>query len=180
MNYKKNDRIKAKGFVVRVFDSLNFDIDFILDSETESLYDSVTKNTYRYVDYYGKEHISRSFRCRLDGVGVNKDTQDKRFAYRDHVRSSHIVNLFDGWIDCYISDIDVYGRLLIDYAPFKEVIDRRPGYFIYNPNNLADHNGRKMYIMDDETIPQTVPKIRKNQVTYSPMNRVAVGSDFFG
>lgn len=125
---KSNYYHSIPGFVVNVHDALNYDIDInspynYLDypkddsfDDLESLNSRLIVNTYTYKTNDDIK-IGVAYRCRLRGIKVNnsndkdRSTLDRKLFF---ISVSKLIDREDGWIDCIIRGIDVYGRLLID------------------------------------------------------------------
>lgn len=139
--YQRHEKIdNVDAYVVRIYNSINYDIDLQLSSAVMSKYKNLTTNIYKYTDDEGVSHQSMTYRCRLEGVGIRD--QDRRSTFRDYLYIIQMINKHDGWVKCSVGDVDVYGRLLIRCNLFYNCIQGRPGYQVYNdpaPRSLNNH-----------------------------------------
>lgn len=135
--YQRFDDIPAiKGYVVNVFDSLNFDIDLDLPDTIRRRYANVISNKYTYKDDNGQIKTGTAYRCRLRGISVLTKSRG-RSNYRGvsraliilqrkaHVDIIHQIDRQNGQVLVTASDVDIYRRLLIDIFDPISNIDMR-------------------------------------------------------
>lgn len=117
------------GFIVNVHDATNFDIDLEISPELYDRYRDVISNQYTYQDLGQdflenpdlnrlkiKPIVGTTYRCRLRGVGINQ-LPNSDHTYKNNIMCVEVKQLIDrsdGWVNCTLSDIDVYQRLLVD------------------------------------------------------------------
>lgn len=106
---KYRDKKLYDGYVVNVYNLLNYDIDLILD---DYKYKNVVFNEYTY-QCDDIIYTSKSYRCRLNGILIHdKNNKKKKHMYTYEINKK--IDKVDGWIQCYIAGVDVFNRLLID------------------------------------------------------------------
>lgn len=114
----------VKAFMVNVHDATNYDIDLILPSHLLTRYRTVLSNNYLYKEFNDltinpetidnlPNRIGITYRCRLRGVGLNANL-DRRINFQLATEIKQLTDRTDGWINCVLTDIDIYRRLLID------------------------------------------------------------------
>jgi hypothetical protein len=105
------------GYVVNIYDVLNYDIDI------KTSISNLITNPYTYKDIVnvitgelGIEKKSTTVRCRLVGIGINQKNKKQKNEMTYEVKK--LINHVDGWVKCTIVGVDVYNRLLLDiYLP---------------------------------------------------------------
>lgn len=124
--YQKMKKIyNVSAYVVNVHDATNFDIDFTLPKEVLKKYKSVVSNEYTFVDLDGdffQKPLSQSdyeishgvaYRCHLMGVGVVSGPNVWKKYSQETIKIRQLIDRADGWVECTLSDIDIYNRLLV-------------------------------------------------------------------
>lgn len=121
---KMNDINGIVGFIVNIYDGINFDIDLHIPKDMINNYSTVITDNYTYknlsCEYFINGDLDSNnfegivYRCHLRGIGINKNTNNihKVNLLTNYVKK--IIDKSDGWVICNISDIDVYNRLLVD------------------------------------------------------------------
>lgn len=107
------------GYVVNIYDAVNFDIDLYIPNEYKDLYSNVIKNSYTFTDMGEQSKVltRNVLRCRLRGIQMVKDngSRKRRGALCKVIQRIEKQN---GWVICDLGDIDIYRRILIDiYDP---------------------------------------------------------------
>jgi len=100
------------GYVVNVYNVLNYDIDFNLEL---SQYKNVITNDYTYqlIDEPEKQYKGKTYRCRLNGLLIhNKNNKKKKHSYTFDIIKQ--IDRADGWVQCCIIGVDTFNRLLVD------------------------------------------------------------------
>lgn len=119
--YTKLTEIKVKGYIVTIQSPLNYDIDLNIPKEKLANYFKAEKKKYTHdtidndllekVDKYDRimvrEKTSFCYRCRLKDI--KKIEQKAKNQILNDVKS-HLVCRD---VTCYISDIDMFGRILV-------------------------------------------------------------------
>src|SRR5258708_1727641 len=101
------------AFVVNVHDYLNYDIDMDINSIN---YKNIIVNDYTYVDvvdYVNDKYIiknSKSFRCRLNGVGIRNKIYNKKIKNEYTINVKKLIDRADGWVKCKIYGIDLFNN----------------------------------------------------------------------
>lgn len=128
------------GHVINVHDSLNLDIDIILDKEDMNTCASVICDNYSYQDANDSEmKEGLAYRCRLKGLAhqvlktKTQDTYKQRYVRTKknygagkwskdaHLTMIRLIDRFNGWILLKIHNIDVYNRLIVSlYDPITK------------------------------------------------------------
>lgn len=117
------------GYVAHIYDILNYDISFNFNPILEKRYESAPHKEYIYQDVevdenypFGPTKISKekAYRCRVRGLLhtiTNHELKTKEICKLNYTLMMTIFRLLDienGFITCTISDIDRYGRILVD------------------------------------------------------------------
>ena len=133
------------GYVVNIYDALNYDIDFpYVDKTQHKVLSQAIQNVYCYKNIMKCGAMSNelqgcSYRCRLNGIEMNAKTYNRRQIKMYTHDIKQWVDRVDGWVHCWIRGVDIYQRLLIDlYLPKVDV-------------NLCDYLLLKLN--DDHTVP---------------------------
>lgn len=128
--YKKeillDEKITAIGFVVNIYDPVNFDVDIIITDMDREKLKSANVETYVYDDYKNCSLVQKSkrgqlYRCRIYGIGVDRQMKPdiKRIPLFNKLKKK--IDELDGWIVCDILGIDNHSRLLVDlYLPYRD------------------------------------------------------------
>ncbi len=144
---------KIKGYVVNIYDALNYDIDFsFINPAHYKLLNEVITNHYGYKNIsrtgqLSNEVIGKSYRCRLNGIEINDQSFDRKLIkyYTNDVKK--LIDRVDGWIECTFKGIDVFKRLLInvtipslhinlcDYLLTKSIKEDKPIFTRYIKKN---------------------------------------------
>ena len=111
------------GFVVNIYDPVNFDIDIEVDDEYRENLKNANISSYFYNEYINFEKTKNLqkgtiYRCRIYGIGVDRQKKSdiKNIPLLNKLKKK--VDELDGWIICEIKGIDNYSRLLINlYLP---------------------------------------------------------------
>ena len=145
-SYKKIECTgKFRGYITNIYDPANYDIDIQFDEDTKSKYQHVFKSLYTAIDLDDTPPISpkrlESYRCRVKGVTIIRPNykNNKPIDYPMKNATTDInkkVFLFNSWVDCDVSDIDFYNRILVKlYDPITgesltdDVFDKYPTLF---------------------------------------------------
>lgn len=114
------NRGKFRAYVVNVYDPVNYDIDIHFDENTKKIYDNIFKSYYTSLSLDSEKLEDRlpqqraSYRCRIKGISMDR-TGNKELLVK---QATNVINkkifLFNGWVDCYVSDIDFYNRILVE------------------------------------------------------------------
>lgn len=128
------------GFVVNVYDPLNYDIDIVMI--TEDYHNRVMHNEYAYKSIHdgqlSNEHHSFSYRCRLNGIEINNKHYNKHQVKQTIMEIKKLIDREDGWVSCSIHGVDVFNRLLVDiYLPSLGIDLCR--YLLTRPSNQLYH-----------------------------------------
>lgn len=132
--YKKFPSHVFEGYVVNIFDNLNYDIHLKATNEEDNLvlqrYSKVIKEKFSYIDIdndnilntinydeskgiivYDREKIKTSdcYRCRLKNISSISEEGNKTSQIVNDV-----VNFNNGWVKVIVSDIDIYNRILCE------------------------------------------------------------------
>lgn len=110
------------GYVVNVYDLVNFDID--LGSSIPPDIGTPIAKKYSYADYYDKflcegrpliQKVGYATRCHLRGVSLEKSTS-KKFLKASTFVKFEIERLLNrnNTVMCAVAGVDVYSRLLVD------------------------------------------------------------------
>lgn len=110
------------GFIVNIYDALNYDIDFpYIDKTTRNskMLEPVIHNKYSYKHILNNgtltaESMGTSYRCRLNGIEINNSTYNRKILKQYTTDVKKIIDRVDGWCECYFRGVDVFNRLLID------------------------------------------------------------------
>ena len=110
-------KMTYKGFVVNVYDPLNYDIDIVLLDKEYKM--KVIHNNYCYKNVLqdgtlSLEYSSCSYRCRLNGIEINNKHYSKHHVKQMMVEIKKLVDREDGWVNCIIYGVDIFNRLLVD------------------------------------------------------------------
>lgn len=135
--YKKFSNIFLKGYIVNVFDNLQYDIQFVPKNEhqekimNERYGDAIKdnfvfadidiENIFREIDFDRHSGIKvtnsaliktgTSYRCRLKRVhGYNIKEKDEALVSE----FKEIINRNNRWVNICAGDIDVYNRILVE------------------------------------------------------------------
>lgn len=165
----------VRGFVVNIHDATNFDIDLEIPDGLNHLYRDVIRNEYSYLDVspiFGdivdegdsrnlrrsgsvddrKLVISKTYRCRLKGIAINKIAYNNNANLRNTVliTINQLIDRSDGWVVCTLSDIDVYQRLLVDIT-------------IHTPTQIINLKEHLLRLMADSANPIFYPYSQRRQ-----------------
>lgn len=139
------------GYVVNVYNLLNYDIDLPLDD-----YKNIIMNQYTYQCVHDDIHLgqmitSQSYRCRLNGLLIaDKNNKKKKHSYTYEINK--LINLVDGWVQCHVVGVDIFNRLLVDIIIPVSQINHKD---YLNDINIKD------YLLQDDSLFQ--PYIKKNK-----------------
>lgn len=102
------------GFVINIYDALNYDIDFLQTSQLTH----VISNEYTYKNIiHGQlsDNIkSKSYRCRLNGIKINTETYNRKQITHYTYELKKLIDRVDGIIEVNFVGIDIFQRLLVD------------------------------------------------------------------
>lgn len=103
------------GFVVNVWDPLNYQIDLPINPELEK---KIFHEKYKYVDPPGVElKEGKVFRCRLRNIKKINVLNVQKTKELEREMENRISRL-NGWVLCEPFHIDTYHRLIVDlYDP---------------------------------------------------------------
>lgn len=121
------------AYVVNVHDASNYDLDICFNNpETKNIYNSVISHEYTYLDDNGNKITSQAYRCRLKGLATKIGS-----SFESTQAVKELIDENDGWVECSISDIDIYHRLLVDIKIGDNHVN---DYLIKNfPNNYRSY-----------------------------------------
>lgn len=111
----------VKGFVINIYDALNYDIDFpALNYYIHNKFlTKVICNEYCYRNIMKNGELSNelksySYRCRLNGIEINSKHYNKKQIkmYTKEIRK--LLDRVDLYINVQIIGVDVFNRLLIN------------------------------------------------------------------
>ena len=111
---------KLEGFVVNVHDSTNFDIDLNpeLKESTRVISNEYTYQDFDFIPKWNSESpikTGTSYRCRLRGVGINQSAQSRSSRlHKTCISVRQLIDRSDGWVTCFMHNVDIYNRLLVD------------------------------------------------------------------
>lgn len=113
INYKY-----VKGFVINIYDVLNYDIDFLFLKKPNFL-DQVISNEYKYRNIMKNGELSNelksiSYRCRLNGIEINSKYYNRKNIKMYTYEIKKLLNRSDLYINVEIKGIDIFNRLLIN------------------------------------------------------------------
>ena len=134
------------GYVVNIFNPINYDIDIDVDDLILNQEKIVTNDYYyKEIDQQGNlspEIKSKTYRCRLYGIENSNYDYKKITSYINHVKK--MIDRVDGWVKCTIKGVDIFNRLLVmiqisdiiisDYLIQKSYENKDGIYTIYNYN----------------------------------------------
>jgi hypothetical protein len=105
------------GFVVNMFNPLNYDIDLDLPDDFPT--HELEKNTYTYVEE-GSGDVRRGFtyRCRLIGILRRKFVPNQDEFNASARAITQRISRMNGWILVRILGFDKYKRLLVELVDF--------------------------------------------------------------
>lgn len=135
---KSVGRKRFWGYVVNVFDPINFDIDLIFPSDVSpdliQQYSMAITNVYTYrnmntenedftnfnEDFNEEIEEGSTYRCRLKGVGIQRlekgsegRSEKARLSREAHIAMIRQIDRQNGWVLVEISAVDIYRRLLV-------------------------------------------------------------------
>lgn len=114
---------KVMGFIVNIYDSVNFDIDIPLQDKER--YKNVYQAPYTCIDLDNSQFVEPvqriAYRCRIEGVSIDRnesnDSELKENNYRivreANYKIKQRIMLCNSWVLCKIGAIDYYNRILI-------------------------------------------------------------------
>jgi hypothetical protein len=82
---------------------------------------------------------SKSYRCHLRGIVANKGMELNNIV----PETKRIIYDNDGWVMCLISDIDIYGRILIDLYDINQIIHLNNVLLENYPENFSNYSVKK-------------------------------------
>jgi hypothetical protein len=108
----------VKGFVLNIYDALNYDIDFPHLTNNRLLY-KVISNEYRYRNIMkngelSNELTSYSYRCRLNGIEINANFYNRKQIKMYTTEIRKLLDRVDLYINVEIKGVDIFNRLLIN------------------------------------------------------------------
>lgn len=132
-----SNALYINGFITNVIDATDYNIDLLMDYKLHKKYKNVHKDRYKYkiIPYNAlvkanmefidqiEEFNGITYRCRLRGVGVNKNSLNMKYKKNNYmtVLVRKLIDMNNGYVICVLSDIDTYKRLLVDiYIKFKD------------------------------------------------------------
>lgn len=109
--------LEVLGFVVNMFNPLNYDIDLDLPEDFPT--HELETNTYTYSDD-GSEGVRRGFtyRCRLIGILRRKYVANQDEFHASARAVSQRLARLNGWVLVRILGFDKYKRLLVELVDF--------------------------------------------------------------
>lgn len=115
---------KFRGYVINVYDPVNYDIDIHFDPDTNNKYKDVFKSYYTCISLDSKDTENRlplqrpAYRCRVKGISMERRDINEKTVRNATNDINKKIYLFNGWVDCYVNDIDYYNRILVElYDP---------------------------------------------------------------
>jgi endonuclease YncB( thermonuclease family) len=116
------------GFVVNLYDPLNWDIDLLIPKNQLENFKNVFTSKYTYADEDGVEKEGVTYRCRIRGIIYEETSQSLRkmirrddVVYKVYVEMNQIIDRCNGWVACRIFGFDKYQRILVDiYDPVSK------------------------------------------------------------
>lgn len=112
------------GYVVNIYDPLNYDIDLILDADQMDIIINAEKKIYKYDEYdedFNKIQKEGSiYRCRISEIGVNRKKYPNLKKDPINYKIKTMIDNFDGWVICNVLGVDECKRVLIDLFLYKE------------------------------------------------------------
>lgn len=112
------------GYVVNIYDPLNYDIDLILDADQMDTIINAEKKIYKYDEYdedFNKIQKEGSiYRCRISEIGVNRKKYPNLKKDPINYKIKTMIDNFDGWVICNVLGVDECKRVLIDLFLYKE------------------------------------------------------------
>jgi hypothetical protein len=181
--YQRFDEVDSiQGYVVNIFDSLNYDIDLDLPEYLQRRYSNVITNHYTYQDETGQVKSGTTYRCRLRGISVltkqyHQNTHRSHSNYKNVPKSLVVaqrkaqidiirqIDRQNGYVSVVVTDVDIYRRLLIDlYDPItnlnlKELILQPEYSHVYQPYQQYDLQNTETEAEDLIVAPLIGPKV---------------------
>lgn len=176
--YQKIDPIyNITGYIVNIFDQVNYDIDLYIPSEDKDKYDNVIKKKYTFIDIDNSSQIQTryAYRCRLRGIYMDREKQSNIKLNKDSMRD--VIEFFtrcNNWVIITISDIDIYRRGLIDiYDPLRKTSLKT--YLLQGSYNsiFKDYNSSNLSYGS-----RSFPKTNNNNNTSSQSEPIITNSKF--
>ncbi len=124
--YKKSidSNFITSGYVVNIYDPLNYDIDLYLNQDQENLINNAEKKTYKYVEYdeeFNKiQKEGNIYRCRISEIGIDRKKYPNLKKDPINYKIKTMIDNFDGWVICNILGVDECKRVLVDLFLYKE------------------------------------------------------------
>lgn len=124
-NYENITLSGVKGFVVHIYDLINFDIDLIIPDEHQNFFKNALMKNYVYFEYNDREllnhshieqQLGKAYRCHLRGVSINKALLRKFSSASSllKIEIERLLNHTNANVICNISGIDGYSRVLVE------------------------------------------------------------------
>lgn len=137
------------GFVVNVFNAVNYDID-IFNGEPEN--DTDYHGVYTFDDGEGIISRGKTYRCRMYGVLKRRGSGRNDEANRVMNIIKHIINKTNGWVMVKYFGRDKFDRILVElYNPingecFNEVVRNYNNiYFPYSDKSENENTYSRKY-----------------------------------
>jgi len=111
------------GYVTKVHNATNFDIDIQLTDLKRDKYKYVYKSYYTAIDP-DDEHVNPkrlySYPCRVEGVSMRRNTFGRRTSESTY-EIKQLFFLFNNWVLCSVGEVDYYNRILVKiYDPITK------------------------------------------------------------
>lgn len=115
------------GYVINIYDSVNFDIGFYEPDYYIMKLISNAKSSIYYFDQYQNYNMTKKntvgyvYRCRIFKIEVIKNKLPNRYKIAPFIKNiKNKIDILDGWVLCKLRGIDCHQRILFDLIlPYK-------------------------------------------------------------
>lgn len=138
--FKNGGSFFTFGYLVNIYDPLNYDIDLELSQEQMNILAKAEKKYYTFKEYDKNLNYSVKtnsiYRCRISQIGVDRKKYKNIRSHPVVYNLRNLFNNFNDWVICKILGVDEFNRVLVNIFLFKE-------YKIFYQENKNDrtHSG---------------------------------------